>query len=93
MDQLAIDFDGATYERPLDKARLTGQLLRIYAAMADGRWRTLYEIEAITGDPPQSVSARLRDLRKPRFGGHEVFRQRRDDPKSGLHEYRLEVSK
>jgi len=44
--------------------------------MADGRWHTLREISGQTGDPEASISARLRDLRKRKFGGHSVLRQR-----------------
>jgi len=44
--------------------------------MRDGEWRTLGEISEATGHPEASVSARLRDFRKPRFGGHTVNRRR-----------------
>jgi hypothetical protein len=43
--------------------------------MKAGTWLTLHEISVGTGDPEASVSARLRDLRKTKFGGHEVERQ------------------
>lgn len=71
-----------------DTKRLTGQIERIYNLMADGKWRTLGEIEAVTGDPQASVSAQLRHLRKPRFGSHNVERQRRG---AGTWEYRIKV--
>jgi uncharacterized protein YueI len=45
--------------------------------MQDGEWRTLAEIETITGDPQASISAQLRHLRKKRFGYHTVNKQRR----------------
>jgi len=67
-------FDGVTYEDARDGERLTRQQDTIYALMRDGRARTLAEIEAATGYPQSSISARLRDLRKPRFGGHDVVR-------------------
>lgn len=69
-----------------DAARLTGQMARISELMADGCWRTLGEIEAATGAPQASVSARLRDLRKTRFGGSVVERRRRT---AGTWEYRV----
>lgn len=81
--------DGKTYDAALDKVRLNAQTLRVYEAMRDGRWRTLVEIAAITGDPQASVSARLRDLRKEKFGSHPVERRRRGPPKSGIFEYRV----
>lgn len=56
--------------------------------MKDGSWHTLPEIAAGTGDPEASISARLRDLRKPRFGSYVVDRRRRSQ---GLFEYRLRV--
>lgn len=81
--------DGETFERKLDGERLSGQLARVLAVMRDGEWRTLDELSELTDSPPASVSARLRDLRKPRFGRFDVQRQRRGDPASGLFEYRL----
>ena len=46
-------FDGP--EPVGDQQRLTDQLGKISDCMRDGRWRTLAEIEAITG-APQAVS-------------------------------------
>ena len=68
-------FDEKTYA-PSDGPRLGGQLARVASLMRDGQWRTLYEIAHATGCPEQSVSARLRDLRTPRYGGYTVERQR-----------------
>lgn len=68
-------FGGETYEPPRDGSRLRAQLVRVKAAMGDAEWRTLGEIASITGDPEASVSARLRDLRKAKFGGHLVDRK------------------
>ena len=84
-------FDGKTYEAEHDQARLRGQLLIIYNFMADQEWRTLGEISDRTGYPEQSVSARLRDLRKGKFNRNIVERRRRGDAKRGIHEYRLLV--
>lgn len=57
--------------------------------MNDGKWRTLSEISALTGDGEASISARLRDLRKDEFGGLNVDRRRRGDESRGLFEYRV----
>lgn len=84
-------FDGPAYEPAHDFARLTGQIQRVYDHMKDGHWRTLRELAAATGDPEASVSAQLRHLRKPKFGGYQVDRQSRGDRASGLWEYRLHV--
>ncbi len=54
-----------------------------------GWWWTLREISQHTGDPEASISARLRDLRKARFGAHTVNRRRRGDPTKGVFEYQL----
>jgi hypothetical protein len=81
-------FDGVTFDPALDGHRLTGQLARVYALMADGHWRTLRQIAAAAGGTEAAVSARLRDLRKSKFGGHTVER-RRVAGANGLWEYRV----
>lgn len=79
-------FDGQTFSMPRDGARLSKQWEAVRDYMQDGRWRTLREISEALGYPESSISARLRDLRKPRFGCHVV---ERDYVASGLHRYRL----
>jgi hypothetical protein len=86
------DFDGSTYDPEFDRERLNRQYDRVFAAMQDGRWHTLSQLHARTGDPEASISARLRDMRKPRFGEHIVDEERVGDPKSGIHAYRLTVN-
>lgn len=86
-----LDHSGDTYVREFDQDRLNAQTRRVYGLMIDGAWRTLAEISAETGDPEASVSARLRDLRKSRFGGHTVNRRRRGEPRMGIFEYQLIV--
>lgn len=81
-------FNGPLYEPSIDHGRLTKQLDRVREMMRDGQWRTLSEIEKITRDPPASISAQLRHLRKKRFGSWIVDKQRRG-ANSGLWEYRL----
>lgn len=68
-------FDGATYDHARDSARLGDQMASVFDLMKDGQWRTLQEIAGAVGAPESSVSARLRDLRKPRFGGYRVERR------------------
>ena len=88
--QLSIDFtqhfDGCTYDPARDHDRLAKQLGRVYDYMSDGLWHTLSQIADKTGDPESSVSARLRDLRKPKFGGHPIERRHFV---SGIWEYRM----
>lgn len=80
------DFDGAVYDRASDHSRLTGQILDVYEAMKDGQWRTVAEIEQLTGHPETSISAQLRNLRKKRFGAYAVDTRRRS---GSLWEYRV----
>lgn len=81
-------FDGATYQPELDFARLTGQMEKIYDLMKDGKWRTLKQIATITDAPEASVSAQLRNFRKPKFGAYKVNRIR---VQGGLYAYQLEI--
>ena len=79
-------FDGYTYEPSLDHARLKGQLARVAALMSDGQFHTLHEIARGAGGTEASVSARLRDFRKPKYGARLVERERIS---GGLFRYRL----
>lgn len=83
-------FKGETYEPKLDQARLGRQLASVMAYMADGEWHTLREIAMDCRAPEASVSARLRDMRRPiHKGGQGLEVQRRRDARMiGLHEYR-----
>jgi hypothetical protein len=92
MRQTTIDdyLKTARFEGPVnaaDCARLEGQLRRIYELMVDGEWRSLADIERITGFPQASISAQLRHLRKTRFGSHSVEKRRRGE--SGTWEYQV----
>jgi hypothetical protein len=71
-----IWFDGRTYDPEQDEIRLSKQINRVWKTMNDSGWHTLAELSQATGIPEASVSARIRDFRKPRFGGHEVLRER-----------------
>jgi hypothetical protein len=82
-------FNGPDYVPALDDDRLRLQIDRVFAVMAFRKWRTLREIEAITGDPPASISAQLRHLRKERNGSYRVEKRRRGHGKKGLFEYEL----
>jgi len=80
------DFDGETYVAERDGERLGRQLKAVKAALGDHRWHTLAELARLADASEASVSARLRDLRKPRFGGYVV---EREYVAGGLHRYRL----
>ncbi len=67
---------------------MDNQQKEIFDIMIDGEWHTLSELEYRTlfRHPPQSISARLRDLRKKKFGGYTVERKYII---SGIHSYRV----
>lgn len=81
------DRDGVTYTHQDDYLRLNAQHRRVYHAMKEGLWKTLADIAHATGDPEASISARLRDFRKKRFGSWAVDRRRWQG--GALWEYRL----
>lgn len=74
---MSLPYGGVTFDPARDEERLNEQTVRVYRAMLDEQWHSLYELETATGDPLQSISARLRDLRKAEFGGFDVQRRRR----------------
>jgi hypothetical protein len=73
-----LSFEGAEFVQELDGARLTGQIARVYAVVKDEKERSVDEIQEEilrrfkVCDPTPSISAQLRNLRKPEFGGHLV---------------------
>jgi hypothetical protein len=79
-------FDGPDYVHDRDAPRLTEQLGRVFAAIRDCKWHTLEDLALRTEDPPASISAQLRHLRKPRFGQWLIEKEYRGD---GLYVYRL----
>lgn len=64
----------------------TNQLVRVFNAVRDHRWHTLVGLSNKVSAPPQSVSARLRDLRKVRFGGYQIDRA---PLRGNVYKYRL----
>lgn len=87
MSRINETFDGKTFDAERDKPRLNAQLAEVRSFMMNNPgYHTLDEIAAKTKHPTASISARLRDLRKSRFGGYLVLRRRRS---KGLYEYQL----
>ena len=80
------EFKEPSPEFVLTKKKGPVQLNKVREVMSDGLWHPLSVISARTGYSESSVSARLRDLRKPQYGGHTV--ERRSAGK-GLFEYRM----
>lgn len=88
--QMTIRFDGETYDHERDASRLAKQYKLVFELMQDGEWRVLREISSVTGAPEASVSARLRDMRKKKFGSHVIEKRHIE---KGLFQYRLLVNK
>jgi len=84
------NFDGVTYDPRLDQVRLSTQLVGVRNIMLDGRWHTITELMNLVGGTATGISARIRDLRKARFGRHLV-EGRRVAGRNGLWEYRIVV--
>ena len=84
-----MSFGGVTVDENRDGDRLRAQLHRVRTLMWDQAWRTLAEISAVTGDPEASISARLRDLRKKKFGEHVMNARIRGPQELGLWEYQV----
>jgi hypothetical protein len=82
-------FDGETYEPARDYVRLTGQMAEVHKLMSDGKWRTLGQIADVVRGSEAAISARLRDLRKEKYGALTVERRYLAD---GLFQYRLRES-
>lgn len=78
-------FDGEGQDES-DHDRLRGQMLRLHAAMCDGKWYTLAMLSEKTGDPESSISANFRSFRKEKFGAYAMYREK--EP-GGLHWYRM----
>jgi hypothetical protein len=56
----------------------------------DAGWMTLREISELTNYGEASISAQLRHLRKPHFGGYLIVKRRRGPVMNGAWEYRIE---
>jgi CRP-like cAMP-binding protein len=79
-------FDGADYIHSRDSKRLGTQMEQIRDFMEGKGYLTLQEIADATGNPPASVSAQLRNLRKERFGSRIIDKKY---VSNGLYSYKL----
>ena len=82
---------GPAYDPAIDGKRIMRQHERIRSYMLARGWVPLAQIALDLDYPEASVSAQLRHLRKPRFGGHTVDRERRESAGGGTWIYRLKV--
>ena len=95
-EQLTID-GFAPLEQPLKRpleqplkpplAPLSGGRLAVWRELADHEWHALARIARKTRIGSAVASARLRDLRKPKYGGMTIERRRTP---LGAYEYRLQ---
>ncbi len=72
---------------PRDAARIASNTVRVHYLMTHplGQWWTLSDLHESVGGSESAPSARVRDLRKVKFGGFIVERRRLE---SGVSEYR-----
>ena len=97
MKQKHFDFAASTFgpafNPSLDGQRIGRQLDEVRDYMLRQKnWCTLAEISKGIGHPEASISAQLRHLRKPKFGGYIVEKRRRPDRymiPGGTWEYRV----
>ena len=80
--------NAATFTEAQDGKRIARQREMVLKVMLPGDWRTLSQIEMLTGYPQASISARLRDFRKKEYGGYIVERERVPEA-HGLWRYRV----
>lgn len=86
-----LRFNGEAYVPQVDQPRLAGQHEKLREFLLDrpGRWFTLAELGEALHEPPASLSAQLRHLRKPRFGHWHTPKRRRGEAARGLFEYTI----
>ena len=80
-------FDGDDYVDSRDRQRLKGQMQRVYNCLNDYRWWTVDDICRVTGDRNgASISAQIRNLRKPKFGAYIIEKEHK---RNGLYAFRM----
>lgn len=80
------DRDGSTFSRSRDGVRLNEQCQDVFNFLSDNCWHTLREAHERTGHPEASISARIRDLKKERFGGFKISKRYINN---GLWQYKM----
>ena len=69
------DFAGESYDQDRDHAQLASLYDRVFNQMSDGQWWTIPRLHLFVGGSENGIAARLRDFRKPQFGGYEVAKR------------------
>ncbi|MGW8177564.1 MAG: hypothetical protein ACWGQW_02045 [bacterium] len=86
-------FDGETYGEE-DYPRLKSQLEAVRKRLKDGKWHTIQDLAEYARNTTgrqvteASISARIRDLRKKKFGGYTVWRLNYGN---GLWKYKMDI--
>lgn len=62
---------------------------QILGLLSDGRWYTVMEIAAVLGVLPMTADRKLRDLRRPEYGGFLVSHRRRAGQR--VSEFRVDI--
>jgi len=88
VNQLALVWDRMNPKDEERATKLTGDLKKIYRIMCDGDSHLVKDIAMLLGLPECSVSAQIRHLRKPKFGGYTI---KRISITKGLSAYQMEV--
>lgn len=81
--------DGTIYKAGDSDGIQKTQLDIVREIMEKGTWMTPQQISMIGKIPEGSVTSRIRDLRLPRHGGHDIKKRFRGDPKLRITEYRM----
>jgi hypothetical protein len=82
------EFGGSTFDHKRDAADFRCQLDRTRGIMLGGGWHTLEYLASEVGCSEATVSARLRDLRKPRYGAYNIEKRVKVGTKR-VYEYRM----
>lgn len=80
-DMVKGDRDGETFNRERDRDRLDTAASRIFARMQDRKWYTIQKLAKVGRCSENTATARVRDLRKPQFGGWIVDRRHEGEGK------------
>jgi hypothetical protein len=67
---------GPAFDKKEDGERVNKQHVSIREYMLVAGWKSLADIEKVLSYPQASISAQLRHLRKPVFGGYQVEKRR-----------------
>ena len=85
---------GPAYDKNIDEPALSSQRNRIkhWLLPNDHLWFTLAELSVQLGYPEASISAQLRHLRKPQFGGYLINKRRRKNQRAWEYNLRIDSS-